>query len=232
MPKPHKIEVFFNRPDAPINLDELWNDMMETKNHLVLASAWFTDTETANVFVKSPATNKTIILNSADVDRGDKKAVAILRAYDKEIHEKGLAHMRAYEKEMIHKKALVQPYQPYQPNVHFYILGSGNWQQGVMHHKFILCDCIVWIGSFNFTFQARKNYETLLRVQNKSIVDQFYGEVNRLDPYYYNHAKEQSSDTFMCQECRKVLSWKLLGEDNGYGSYICHRCFITTELPF
>lgn len=204
------VTPFFNRPDKPIDLQQLWADMSNTSDHLVLASAWFTDTETAEKFIQSPAGRKTIVLNAADLNRGDKRAVAILRAYDREWGKK---YTYAEENSTTNT------------DVNFCVLGSGNWQEGVMHHKFILCDRVVWLGSFNFTFQARKNYETLVRIEDEATARLFYNEVNDLDPYgERDHSKPTRDPTFQCSECDRIMSWNLLGEDLNYGTYICRGC--------
>lgn len=210
------IQAFFNQPDKAIDLSLLWKDMEQTKNHLVLASAWFTDIDTADVFIRSPARRKTALFNAADTNRGDTKALTALRTYNNKTAEAVNAEFRQATADKRH------PDYSQFTDIHIYILGSGNWQEGVMHHKFILCDAIVWVGSFNFTFQARKNYENLVRIQSRKIAKQFYNEIDRLDPYaVFEHGP---SSTFLCRECNKVLTWNLHGQSLGYGDELCRDC--------
>lgn len=50
-----------------------------------------------------------------------------------------------------------------------------------MHHKFIIIDMsVVWVGSYNFTFQARKNYETILRIADPNVAKAFWSEAEDL----------------------------------------------------
>jgi phosphatidylserine/phosphatidylglycerophosphate/cardiolipin synthase-like enzyme len=109
------------------------------------------------------------------------------------------------------------------------VLGSGDWTEGVMHHKFIICDDIVWLGSYNFTFQARKNYETLIRIDDKAITKQFHDETERLVNEPNKHFSTLANGVFSCSDCGKTFPRKELGYsfDQTYGGdegYICKRC--------
>jgi hypothetical protein len=51
----------------------------------------------------------------------------------------------------------------------------------VMHHKCCLIDhVLVWIGSCNFTHHARRDDETLLRIDDRAIKEQYWQEAVQL----------------------------------------------------
>lgn len=54
--------------------------------------------------------------------------------------------------------------------------GNSDWQDGIMHHKFVVADDVVWTGSFNFTLQARKNLENLVRIADREVSNLFWQE--------------------------------------------------------
>lgn len=56
------------------------------------------------------------------------------------------------------------------------IIGNSDWREGVMHHKFVVADSIVWLGSYNFTMQAQKNFETIIRVEDPELSELFWQE--------------------------------------------------------
>jgi hypothetical protein len=45
------IQVFFNRPDQAVPIDDLLQDIATAKERIVLASAWFTDYTIAQALV-------------------------------------------------------------------------------------------------------------------------------------------------------------------------------------
>ena len=228
-------KVFFNRPLRPIDLNPLWHDIKNTRKHLVIASAWFTDKETASSFIDSNAEIKTVIFNAADIQRGSRGAYELIKSYfnnpviwDGEIDENALytsPNSKSYGMDVMGSCAESAKYR-------FIVLGSGNWQEGVMHHKFILCDDFAWIGSFNFTYQARKNYENLLRLDEKAIVKQLYDEVDFLiEEPNIRYSNTPVNDIYICQICGKMHHISFYGNyiNDGYGSdiYICKRCWST-----
>lgn len=140
--------VFFNRPGHPVPIHRLREDMRAARIRIGLASAWFTDDETATAFVSSSAELKVAVLSAADLKRdGSSTAVDLLRSA---------------------------------PGATVAIVGTGNWQAGVMHHKFVVTDDVVWFGSYNFTHQARRNYETLVRMESPGLAETFWAEATYL----------------------------------------------------
>lgn len=230
-------QVFFNRPARPIDLNLLWRDMRQTKDHLVLASAWFTDTITAGVFIDSVAERKTVIFNAADIDRGTKKAYELIKSYfinpvqwdDDGGDYSVFSSVGADDKYGVGDRWT----DPEDARFRFIVLGSGDWTEGVMHHKFILCDSVVWVGSFNFTYQARKNYETILRVDDQTVVRQFYGEVDDLlsDSELFYYSDSSVNGAFRCTSCSKLFAIGDMGDmvssKNPYEGEmpICKLCF-------
>jgi len=142
------IQVFFNRPDQAVPIDDLLQDIEAATQRVVLASAWFTDYTIAQAIVECRATLKLTLLNKSDIQRGERTAY----------------------------KRLTEA-----PGVHVCVLGTDSFEDGVMHHKFCVIDrALVWNGSFNYTLQARRNYETLLRIDDPAINGQFWQEAMQL----------------------------------------------------
>ena len=141
------LDVYFNRPDQTVPIYRLRDDMRSARDRLVLASAWFTDDETAQAFAESRATLRLAIVSRSDLNRpgGSRQAVEILQ--------------RAQQKNCV-----------------LSIIGTGDWRTGVMHHKFVVADNIVWVGSYNFTYQAKRNYENLMRVASAELAEKFWAE--------------------------------------------------------
>lgn len=205
-------EVFFNRPKRPIDTSRIIADILSARYKLYVASAWFTDTEIADAFIASPAANKGALFNAADINRNSRAAYKRLDSY--------FVKWNA-------SKAECWALWPAWEGI--FVIGShDNWQEGVMHHKFILVDdSIVWVGSYNFTFQARSNYENLLRIDDKETVAQFWNEVYELVEeyklYYGGVQFAKTNGVFRCAECEQLCKDNSIGAD--YGSVIiCKSC--------
>lgn len=147
------VQVFFNSPEKggkdwpPARL---WDDMQMATERLLVASAWFTDSDIADIIIRSRATIRIVIMNRSDVDRG-KAAKRIAGDFE-------------FAAEMD------------DPVLFISILGAQDFRKGVMHHKFVVADDIAWCGSSNLTYQSRSNYENLIRIESKDIADQFARE--------------------------------------------------------
>lgn len=201
------IEVFFNRPDQPIGIDRLLADIVRARHALCIASAWFTDTVIADAFINSGARAKVMLLNQSDIQRGEKQAFKRVLQWNKggynENYDDGL-----------------------------FVLGTGDWQEGVMHHKFVIIDMtIVWVGSYNFTFQARKNYETILRINDPFLAREFWREVEVLrgiaqglsDPFLEEAALIQ------CVYCEKYYPEEAIAAAGTGGFAVCAKCYSNHE---
>jgi hypothetical protein len=144
-------------------LTVLYCDVASAVERLVVASAWLTSQDLAHAVRQSPARSKAVFVNQADItrERGSWQAYAALQEY---------FAARAHE-EATDRAAW--------DGLH--VLGQGGWQTGVMHHKFVLIDtAIVWCGSYNWTYQAQKNYELLLRLSSAAVAQQFWDHVPSL----------------------------------------------------
>lgn len=185
--------MYFNRPDQTVPIHRLREDMRAAQERLVLASAWFTDDETANAFADSHATLKLAIVSRSDLNRpgGSKQAVEILQ--------------RAQRKNSV-----------------LSIIGTGDWRTGTMHHKFVVADNIVWVGSYNFTYQAKRNYENLMRIASAELAEQFWAEalvvtgakITQVDP---------PRPLPKCRECN--LPSSMATAEN---SWLCFDCTLAT----
>jgi hypothetical protein len=72
-------EVFFNRPGQPVPIERLYQEVGAAQTRLTVASAWFTDTQIARAIIDAPAPDKLVLLNAADLGRGDKQAVRMVK---------------------------------------------------------------------------------------------------------------------------------------------------------
>jgi phosphatidylserine/phosphatidylglycerophosphate/cardiolipin synthase-like enzyme len=199
---PHGIEVFFNKPTRPFPLERLTYDIETARFQLAVASAWFTDTAVAKAIIQSEAAKKFVFLNSTDVRRGARRAYEMLDQYF-------CANSSQCEKRL-------------------YILGSEDWQEGVMHHKFVLIDqLVVWIGSYNLTHQAKKNYETVLRINNAEVCARFWEEVEQLrdeQRLFLGRTQFASANgAFRCACCECLVPLSQMGVD-GDSWAICQGC--------
>lgn len=70
-------------------------------------------------------------------------------------------------------------------NLHYVILGcKGNPFYSNMHHKFLIVDDTVWVGSFNMTPAAsERNWENILRITDEKAVKQFVEEFKKMYMY-------------------------------------------------
>lgn len=212
---PPTIEAFFNRPVRPLLRVRLLKDIAEAEDVLVIASAWFTDTKIAQAVIDSKAKAKTVILNRADLDRaGSKEVYTMFQTYE--------------QLELDWREGTkVPPGTPY--HFRLSVLGSGDFKEGVMHHKVIVVDRkIVWTGSYNFTFQAGKNYENILRIEGGEIPCRYYGELmtlamNEGELWSGGTQFAVSNGAFRCAVCERLFPMNEMGED-GYSWMSCLRC--------
>lgn len=66
-------------------------------------------------------------------------------------------------------------------NINIFEYGSDDWKSGIMHRKSIVIDNkIVLAGSYNWTYQADKNIEELLIIEDLHIAEQIAHEFNSL----------------------------------------------------
>jgi phospholipase D-like protein len=199
---PQSIEVFFNKPTRPFPVERLIHDVENARCRLAVASAWFTDSAVARAIIQSKAAKKFVFLNAADVGRGARRAYEMLEQ-----------HFSARSK---------------QCEQQLYILGSQDFQEGVMHHKFVLIDQVVaWTGSYNLTHQARRNYETVLRINDADVCARFWEEVEQLrDEQLLFLGRTQfasANGAFRCACCERLLPVSLIGVD-GDSWTVCQAC--------
>jgi phosphatidylserine/phosphatidylglycerophosphate/cardiolipin synthase-like enzyme len=175
--------VYFNRPGFPVDLSLLLGEIESSRQSIIIASAWFTDTHIAAALVRSPAARKILISNRSDLTRGNRKAYQM--CYDA-------------------------------PDIAVYALGSENWQEGVMHHKFIVTDEAVWLGSYNFTYQARSNYENLVRIAANDVRQAYIDECETLLSHVPQMYAAGDLTGMECRQCRRWTQYEdLVWVDTG-----------------
>jgi phosphatidylserine/phosphatidylglycerophosphate/cardiolipin synthase-like enzyme len=175
------IKAYFNRPQMPWSREQLLQDLEFASEKLAIASAWFTDMDIAQAWIRSPAMEKVAILSQADLDRpGSQQVLQELQTY---VTQK---NVRGYE-------------------AYVCVLGSHDFRQGIMHHKFVLVNRkIVWVGSYNFTWQAQKNYETILRIESPELAAIFWNEVRVMQTDEWEWVNEIIPGKFRCVSCDEV----------------------------
>jgi phosphatidylserine/phosphatidylglycerophosphate/cardiolipin synthase-like enzyme len=210
------IEVFFNRPGHVFDIQRLYQDVRGAQEQLTVASAWFTDTKIAEAIIASPARDKLVLLNAADLGRGDKRAVTMIKqaAADDE------ALTRRWERDIKNPDIILHPQMP---TFRMVVLGSRDFTQGVMHHKFIaIDDMAVWTGSFNFTYNAQRNYENLLRISDPAIVAQYHEEAAQCSRHVWS---DDSDGMVMCAECRtRFYPDEDVNLVDSHGGFMCTKC--------
>jgi len=208
------IQVFFNKPARPIPTEALVTDIHAARHVLVMASAWFTSTVIANAFVSSSARRKGVILNQADIDRPNpygNAAVDAIKAYFNDVYYADLPYDADPDS---------------QPWEGLAVLGTGDWKEGVMHHKFLVADAVVWTGSYNFTFQAARNYENILRISDLEIASLYLREAAELSEEWRLFGPVQcasANGAFRCFDCEKLFLASDMGFD-GDTWYQCKSC--------
>lgn len=225
------VEVFFNRPARSFGIERVISEIREAQEQITVASAWFTDTEIAQAIIDSPAYSKVIILNAADVNRGSRKAVRMLEDHFK-------TNRKAIDQRMVARLIEQGDWNPghewlfmsWESDWHNEVRAVGNtdWQEGVMHHKFVVIDeRVVWLGSYNLTYQARGNYETFVRIEDPEIAERFKREASDLRSEDILHSDTAqyawANGAFRCQECNKLCPDGSMGRNLG-SWYVCNRC--------
>lgn len=210
--------VYFNRPKRPWPLEELLGDIRGASSRVAIASAWFTDESVLHAFIESPARRKIAVCNAADLQRPGSGAIWERLTQYAEANPWWLS---AEERE--------EPTPGIRVHVMAASIGSGDWHEGVMHHKFAVIDFeSVWMGSYNFTYQARSNYETIVWISSPYMNQEFWDEADFLAGREINlwtgSAQFALSDSaFRCGTCERLFGKDDLGND--FGSWWeCRRC--------
>lgn len=195
------IDVLFNRPDRALPIDDLVQEVQAATERVVLASAWFTHVGMAQAILDCQARTKIVILSRGDLKRGDYQAY-------KRIENSHYITSRQ------HGSGL-------------YILGSAAWEAGIMHHKFCLIDYkVVWTGSYNYTINASRNYETLLRIESPRVNEEFWDEAMSIigeEPYHDDEGIEPSLGDF-CVKCHQPVNPNEVCSWDSTGRMWCDEC--------
>lgn len=253
------VQVFFNRPLTPIDLTQLCNDIRVATDRVAIASAWFTDTAIAEAFVASPAYHKVAVFNQHDLARGSRKAVSMVQKHIAELIEaEGMAYKKrdnlfqlfypTWMEEWMSEQVSIDEFRAKEKDAREKankqipiiqigrdgIIGSKDWQNGIMHHKFIVADDVVWFGSFNFTYNAKNNYETLARVDDSDTAALFWIEaqcmVDDADAWDDNNeGGAHGSFLAKCAICQKMFPSNLVCFIDSQGGVGCPDCSKVTE---
>lgn len=209
------IEVFFNRPARSLPIDRLCAEISGATETLGVACAWFTLSTVADAIIASPAKTKIVVFSSADLGRA--------QGAGKKTYQRIETAFRATGR--------------MDDSVHLLALGSDDWQEGIMHNKFVVVDrSIVWTGSYNLTYQASKNYETLLRIDDKAVAETFWQEIKELafqenalwlggTQFARTAGDEGAFRCFICEKLKPISQAHAL--DVGESFIRCKLCALT-----
>jgi phosphatidylserine/phosphatidylglycerophosphate/cardiolipin synthase-like enzyme len=105
-----------------------------------------------------------------------------------------------------------------------FVLGGDSFEQGIMHHKWCLIDAdLIWLGSYNFTMQARRNYETLIRIRDGEAAAHFWKEAEYLmgDAGRAMGALVGAPD--VCIRCGQLVALEC--QQHVYDGVLCEPCY-------
>lgn len=79
-----------------------------------------------------------------------------------------------------------------------------NYEGTHMHHKFIIIDDVVWMGSYNLTEQAStSNWESMIRIDIKNVTEEFLKEFEQL--WLMGWAIQSKIIVNRCCDCKSIV---------------------------
>ena len=154
-----EVKVFFNRPNKALSINGLIKDIKQAKNSVFIAAAWFTRRGILSALIESHAKTRVLVLGKHDQD--------------------GTWQQRKRQQNLFDNLQWGTSYNHFPVDVHF--IGSDKWQEGIMHHKFIIIDeDIVWTGSYNLTYNATLSLENAIYITDEKIVNGYYQEYTQI----------------------------------------------------
>jgi hypothetical protein len=162
------MEVFFNRPgESTIIFDRICSDIKNSQERIFLAMAYCNDEDILDAIKNTYADVK-------------KKVVIYKGCFDRKAIEKTISHYTVYLGETEFKEK-----------------DNKSTDKSIMHNKFLIIDNILWVGSYNFTATAKTvHWENMMRITEKSIIDQYLTEFNYLFRFGYINYVTQNSDEY------------------------------------
>ncbi|WP_342615071.1 phospholipase D-like domain-containing protein [Peribacillus frigoritolerans] len=148
-----QLDVFFSRPGTnKVIVEEIIKDIRGAKERILVAMAYFTDKDIWDELDKKALNEKKIVLNASDILRRENN------------QKKTLLLERSKGEDTVLLGTITKDNRGKDKSTH-------------MHHKFLVIDDVVWVGSYNFTLSARdRHWENMIRIQNKQIADEFKKE--------------------------------------------------------
>lgn len=212
-------QAYFNKPRRPFDIRPLIADIEGAQQKVCVASAWFTDTQIADAIIASQAPEKGVFVNQGDTKRGETAAYRKLYNYFSNINNPNRYRTPQDVYASTHEhEASWDDCPDAQAWWGLTELGSGDWNEGVMHHKFAVIDeRIVWTGSYNLTFHARNNYENLLRIESAELAQTYWQEIQQLGEEFVLYMGSTQCATangcFRCSTCERLFTLSEIGYD-------------------
>lgn len=142
-------QVYFTRPGKEEEVTYyLIGDIRYAKKRILLSMAYFSDYEILGEIKENPRAEKMFLFNKSDVVNNQTTYNTLVESgYNVTLLG---THQRISDKKT---------------------------KTSSMHHKFIIIDDVVWLGSYNFSQNARENnWENMIRIEDKRIVEIFVRE--------------------------------------------------------
>lgn len=173
------IKTFFSRPGSKKDIEEaIIKDIEKAKSRVLIASAFFNSAQIAQALVNKPINDKRVILNVNDTNRFKSKEVRDILHYGNISYcEVGTIYSNYTE--------------AYKTGTH-------------MHHKFIIIDDVVWVGSYNLTDEAAtRNWENMLRIDIKNITEEYLKEFEQI--WLVGWAIQSKIIVNRCTDCTNMV---------------------------
>ncbi|WP_088293284.1 phospholipase D-like domain-containing protein [Bacillus mycoides] len=127
-------------------------------------------------------------------------------------------------------------------------------EASLMHHKFLVVDDVLWIGSYNFSNNAKKyHWENMLRITDSEIVNQFVYEFDNMfrigkalteNPSIISKTEMKRTDNrpfyiFECASCSRKLDTEISEHKDHFqigidiikkSVSVCDHLFLTDEF--
>lgn len=207
------LEYFLINPGNKNDLKtRLLQDIKNANQKILMAMGFLYDIDIINAIRDNKTVKeKRVILNAVDVDRAYNNAVnEAEKKAEKIFKKKNIKKPTSHEWLTEVKRNLKLPANQEWVDDKLYVVTLGNSKESnQMHHKFLIIDKEIWIGSYNFTNAAGlKNWENMILIKDnpnlfKNFETEFY-KMYRLGIFFYENFKSYIEKN-KCSHCTLPL---------------------------